>query len=104
MGQQIIQQPNGRYCIYSSIVENVTYYDLDRDELIQAFLERERARTEDHVDMVLVELKRGQKPYFQFTMDYAEMMAAIASHHGESDAEKLTGLMAKSEQERKTGD
>lgn len=100
MGNQIIKQPNGRYCIYSSIVDNVTYYDLDRDELVQAFMESERVRIEADVDLVLQKLKRGQNPYFQFTMTYPEMMVAIEERHGESDAEKLTKLMSEAEENR----
>lgn len=102
--QQIIQQPNGRYCVYSSIVDNVTYYDLDRDELVQAFLECERKSIESDVDRVLQKLKRGQKPYYQFTMDYPEMLASIEGVHGEDDVSKLTELLAKAQRDREGAD
>ncbi len=100
MGQQIIQQPNGRYCIYSSIVDNVTYYDLDRDELVEALLERSRKSIQHRVDVVLEKLRTGGKPYHQFTMTYLEMLESIAEQHGESNVIEAIRRIEKAQRDR----
>lgn len=35
MGQQIIKQPNGKYCVWSTTVQNIIYYDCTRNDLIE---------------------------------------------------------------------
>lgn len=46
MSRFVARQPNGRLCIFSTIVDTVTYYDLTEDEYIELKAEeaRERAR------------------------------------------------------------
>ena len=42
MGRQIIKQPNGKYCVFSSICDNIIYYDMTPGEIIEAYVEEDR--------------------------------------------------------------
>lgn len=89
MGTQIIKQPSGKYCLFSSVVDNVPCYNLDRQELIDEFVERERERERvtKHVDRVILSLNADGAPYHQFTMTYAQMLENIGNIHGEDEAQ-----------------
>ena len=39
MGRFLIQQPNGRYCLFSSIVDCPTYVNLTEDDYIKIYME-----------------------------------------------------------------
>ena len=74
MGQQIIKQPNGKYCLFSSIVDNVTYYDMTKEEIIEVWTEKAKKDFEEKVNDIVNKLDKGEKPYFQFTLSYEEML------------------------------
>lgn len=96
MGRQIIKQPNGQYCIYSSVVDSVTCYHFARQDLIDELGRRASSGRESvtvHVDRVLAALDVGGKPYHQFTMNYEEMFEAVERVHGKAAADKLRGEM-----------
>lgn len=42
MGAFIAKQPNGLYCRYSTIVDNITHYNMTKEEYIAFYLERAR--------------------------------------------------------------
>ena len=46
MGQQRIKQPNGKYCLFSSIVDNFTHYDMSEKEIVELWANKEK---ENHV-------------------------------------------------------
>jgi len=90
MSWQIIKQPNDKYCIYSSILDNIIYYGLDRDGLIDAFLEANKISFTKMVDGVIEQLETGKiKPYMQFTMDYKEALATILVIHGQEEHDEV---------------
>jgi len=88
MGQQIIQQPNGLYAIFSSVVDDFIVYDATPDELVNEFLERERHNIKQHVSRIVDALERGEKPYHQFTMNWEMAINVVREIHGD-DAESL---------------
>jgi septation ring formation regulator EzrA len=92
MGWQIIKQPNGKYCIFSSVVDNVIYYDGTREQIVNAFLEPEIERIKKHVNEVIDQLEKGEKPYFQFTKSFDEMVDTVTEIHGKKKAEELKRL------------
>ena len=42
MGAFIAKQPNGLYCRYSSIVDNITHYNMTEDDYIELVVSRAR--------------------------------------------------------------
>ena len=99
MGRQIIQQPNGKFCLFSSVVDNIVAYDLDRDGLVEEAVAVARRRVEDEIDGILCELATGNKPYFQFTMTYPEMLATIEELHGDQERQKVVSRIEGSDAE-----
>jgi hypothetical protein len=89
MGRQIIKQPNGKYCIFSTIVDNITYYDMTPEEIIEWWVEEAKEEITERVNNTIDKLERGEKPYRQYTQTYEEMIKLIFGVHGEEEAESV---------------
>jgi hypothetical protein len=74
MGHQIIQQPDGKLCVWSTIVDALVVVDATPDELIEMYAlkaaQEARERTRRIID--LVQSGQATKAYHQFTMTYDE--------------------------------
>ena len=53
MGQQIIKQPNGKYCLFSSVVDNVTYYDMTKEEILEVWTEKAKKDFEEKINDIV---------------------------------------------------
>ena len=89
MGRQIIKQPNGLYCLYSSIVDNVVDGDLTKEDLINAFLEFNKKEIVKNVSEIIESLENGGKPYLQFTKSFDDMIELISEIHGKKASKKI---------------
>ena len=83
MGTQIIRQPNGRFALWSSVVDDFTYLDCTQQEIVDVFVEAETKRLTDYVQDTINSLNLGGKPYYQFTKSWKEALATRRSIHGE---------------------
>lgn len=76
MGQQIIEQPDGRLCVWSTVTDSIII-TATPDELLEHYAEQAaadaRRRTRKVIDLVLAGLAR--KAYFQFTMTYDQAVS-----------------------------
>lgn len=88
MGNQIIRQPNGKYAIFSSVVDDFTWTDCTLADLQMIYGSRAYENARKHVDEVIEKLENGEKPYHQFTMTYEEAQKTIAFRHGKDDDEE----------------
>jgi hypothetical protein len=50
---QIIKQPNGKYCMFSGVVDNITAYDMSRDDIVSFLLEKQKIEIENQVDKII---------------------------------------------------
>jgi len=89
MGQQIIKQPNGKYCLFSSVVDNVTYYDMTKEEIVEVWTEKAKKDFEKKVNDIVSKLDKGEKPYFQFTLSYEEMLKTILEVHNVDEMQNV---------------
>jgi len=89
MGQQIIKQPNGKYCLFSSVVDNVTYYDMTKKEIVEVWTEKAKKDFEEKVSDIVSKLDKGEKPYFQFTLGYEEMLQTILEVHSADEMQNI---------------
>lgn len=78
MGHQIIKQPDGRLCVFSTFEDQIIVADATADDLVDWFAEEaaEKARREAQRLTSMV-LGGQRRPYFQFTMTYDE---AVSKH------------------------
>ena len=88
MGTQIVKQPNGKYALWSSVVDDFTLLDADASDIIDSLVDDFRTRTVANVNRVIAELERGGNPYLQFTKSFDECLAIIKELHG-NDCESL---------------
>ena len=93
MGKQIIKQPNGKYCIYSSIVDNVTHYDMTVEEIIEEWVNDAKNDIAEKVKGIVSKLEKGEQPYYQFTKSYDYMIALIEERHGIIESQKIKSLI-----------
>ena len=75
MGRQIIQQPDGQFAVWSSIVNDFILEDATAGEIIEEWVQEKREQIEKDVTETCKALLKGEKPYFQFTKTYAEACA-----------------------------
>lgn len=93
MGQQIIKQPNGKYCLFSSIVDNITCYDMTPEEIVDFWTEQSREDFERKVKEIIGKLESGEKPYHQFTLSFDECIETIREIHGESESDSVRKMI-----------
>lgn len=77
MSNQIIQQPDGKFAVWSTVVDDFTLLDAKPSEIIEYFLEAEREVLTPRVQDICyrLSLQNGSKPYHQFTMSWEEACA-----------------------------
>jgi len=73
MGQQIIKQPDGLYCIWSSCVDDVIWYDCTRQDILDIRIAEAKKRINREVDDILTKIEAGEPPYYQFTKTWKEV-------------------------------
>lgn len=97
MAYQIIRQPNGKYCIFSTVVDNVTMYNLTEDEIIDEFVKEQKINISEQVKLIIKSINEGRKPYYQFTKDFNSMLEFIKEIHGEDESNEVKAAIEKAE-------
>jgi hypothetical protein len=77
MSRQIIKQPNGKYAVFSSNTNSFIIENCTREELEIFYIEEEKAKIKNILDIIIGKLDAGIKPYYQFTMTYEEAKNTI---------------------------
>ena len=95
MGRQIIKQPNGKYCIFSTVVDNVIYYDCTPEKIIEHWTKEAALEIEGKVNNIISGLNNGENPYHQFTMSYDDMIQTIKQNHGVDEAADVVQTIEK---------
>ncbi|MCZ4510419.1 hypothetical protein O3Q52_19945 [Streptomyces sp. ActVer] len=85
MGQQIIQQPDGKLVVFSSVTDTFIVVDATPEELVEwraeEAAERAREQTRRELDRVLAGDSRAA--YFQFALTWEEASAKDREHEGD---------------------
>lgn len=97
MGRQIIKQPNGKYCIFSSIVDNVTHYDMSVEDIIEDWANEAKNKIVEDVKNIVSKLENGEQPYYQFTKSYDKMLDLIKEIHGKKEMDEIKSLLENSQ-------
>lgn len=72
MGQQIIKQPNGLLCYWSTVTDSINGFDFTAEDYIQQEAERQAFDQAVRTYQTVMQLEAGKRPYHQFTMDWDE--------------------------------
>ena len=82
MAYQIIQQPNGKYAVFSINSSRIVLHNANAEEIIYAFSAGDIQATRANVLGVIAALERGRKPYDKFTKTWAQAIDTMKYHHG----------------------
>lgn len=82
MGHQYIKQPNGKFAIWSSIVDDFVYFDCTKEEIIEAEVEEVVERLKADITKTLDKVEKGEPAYYQFTQSWEEALARRDEQHG----------------------
>lgn len=72
MSCQIIRQPDGKFAVFSSIVNHFVTTDATREEITEKLAKQAADDRRAEVDQIFCKLAAGEKPYHQFTMTWDE--------------------------------
>ena len=72
MGQQIIKQPDGKYAIFSTVVDDFVALNCTRRDILDNWMDDYRDRIWSQIVAICDSLELGGKPYHQFTMTWEE--------------------------------
>lgn len=86
MGQQIIQQPDGKYAVFSTTTDTFAAWDATPEEIIEwrAKDAADRSREATRVELARVQDPNNQRPYAQFTLTWDRAIQLHQEHGGEA--------------------
>ncbi len=73
MGHQIIQQPDGRFCVWSSVVDDLIIIDATEDDLCDYYAEDAAKKARTEIKYKIQEVRASIRPYLQFTIPYSDV-------------------------------
>lgn len=82
MAWQIIKQPDGKFCVYSTVVDHFVYTDLSESQVTEVYKDEWGRNGVDFAERVIESLANGGQPYSQFTQSFDEAVAWIKKLHG----------------------
>lgn len=78
MSRQIIQQPNGRFAVFSTVTDTFVAADKTERQVVMAARKAAADRVEMDTWELLRKVKGGLRPYAQFTLTWSE---AVKTHN-----------------------
>ena len=82
MPQFVVIQPNGKYAVFSTVVDNFIYYDASREGLAIVLME-------DRMEVIKREIERGLQRGEQTSGRFEECLETIKEVHGKSVADEV---------------
>jgi len=86
MGWQIIKQPNGKYAVWSSIVDAFIIGNCDREDLIEHYLKDAKEEVIKNIDSQLDENNKYRHPLMEESWE--SCLETIKEVHGEDSGER----------------
>jgi len=84
MGRQIIKQPDGKYCVFSSLTDDFICWDATPEEIIEMEVSYARETITERINKTVKDLEAGGKPYYQFTKDFKEAVDSVRPEDSEA--------------------
>lgn len=85
MGQQIIKQPDGKFAVWSSIVDDFIITDATVEEIVEIEVEEFRETITKKIERITTTLNHGELPYGIFTLTYEEACSIRNRIHGKGE-------------------
>ena len=74
MGNQIIKQPNGKYCLWTTYSSDFVLIDVTPEEIMDYEIEVSSKEIKAHIGRIIKSLEQSEKPYYQFTKSFEEVV------------------------------
>lgn len=72
MTHRYVQQPNGKYAVWSSVVGDFIMSDLSAHQLREWYVGRETVKAYEHIDGVIGDWENGERPYRSYPKNYED--------------------------------
>lgn len=74
MGHQIIEQPDGKLCVFSTVVDALVIIDASAEELVDYYGREAAAKAREQAQKIIDKVTSGnaKSAYYQFTLTYDE--------------------------------
>lgn len=82
MGRQIVKQPNGKFCIFSTYVDSVIAYDLTSEDVVDIYVEAAAEEIKRQTNQRLSEIAETPQEDVE---DIWNHMLTVCERHMESD-------------------
>lgn len=93
MGRQIIKQPNGLYCVFSSVVDSVIMHDATPEDIIEEWARESREEIEHKVNQLVAGLNNDELPKHPLAMNYNEMLEHISIYNSKKEAKRVKSII-----------
>lgn len=84
MGWQVIEQPDGKYCIWSSFVDDLIVVDASWEDLEEVFMEKAVEAEKRHMEGLKKRLEK-KAPYYQFTKTWEDVKSFYDTFEEEAE-------------------
>jgi len=85
MGRQIVKQPDGRYAVWSTVVDGFVLTNATPEDIIEDWVDEYRQNITNEVSNIVAQLEDDGRPYYQFTLTFDECLRIIREIHGSED-------------------
>lgn len=88
MGRHIIQQPDGKFCIFSTYIDQIMYRDKTAEEVVEICVEEAANIERERVTTIVTELAAGSRNpnfYSRITYEEAEELHKLHSEESRND-------------------
>lgn len=103
MPEQILKQPNGKYALWTSVVDDFIAYDCTRQEIIRLYARRAASRAREDIKYILESIDKGEKPYGEFTESWKQLLRTRRSVHRHETGFHEIKVVEKEKTKRKKG-
>lgn len=73
MAYQIIKQPDGLFCLWSTIVDNLVALDATKEEIIEYLAKQAANSSRERSTEIFRKIEKGEKPYYQFSLSWKDI-------------------------------
>ena len=99
--RRIVKQPNGKFAVFSSVVDHFVFTQANEEDLITFFENELREEYERQLELSKMRIKdrveklRENKPYPNYPRTFDECLDFIESVHGKKELEKVKESLSK---------
>ena len=94
MGREIIKQPNGKYAIFSSIIDNFIFVNATKEEYIKFRIKEETKRVKEELNVIFDKLEKVENPYPGYKQQsFKDALNRIEAVHGKKEKLKILEMV-----------